>query len=813
MTSISKLIISKRTFRLNNTDLKKHVVDVKVGYENLTGPSIPYYDFDNAFFTKKEQEDQYEKDFKNALDAVEGMYGDGCDIKVLSSCGYDPVKNVYKNSFHFRIRGAGYYACGKDIPLVDGCDNAPYSAKGKRQLIRLPYCSKEGNDRPLVQLKFDGMYWLPVPLEECDFDELIIQNVDGENLAPKILKADLTGRVDADNTINFTLGITLALIILLCGCLRVERYSTYLSWMKLMRCLKNIKTKHNVDTLEIAESISKKSNKYKEGEVENFFNREDTEVQNGLNIGSLCFWAKTDNAGLYSSIRNDNIDNIGNFQTQAIKDAASKPRTNYFSDYTQFVNAYLVKEDITKIYKYFMDSLVHIIDCGNHKIFTIEKLDDGRNKFTIVESNIFMGIRDFDFYIEGEKQKMSKHFNHYFTTKTFKHIDFIPFLHEDPTSATTFNLFQGYAINYDATFDWESKVGRIQPFIDHIFKIICNSDAQVFIYMMKYIRHLFERPAEKIGIAVLLQSDKQGSGKNMFLNMLMYILGDELYYKAQKIEDVCSKFNYHMQGKLLIQGDEIANYAGYKVADQLKAAITEVEKPIEPKGKDPYTIKSSERYMLTSNNKFPIRIDADDRRYFPVQVNESRVGDREYFNQLGAIVNSVECQTIFFHYLLGYPDYDLDKWLFRDIPCSAYKTELITEAFENPIIFLIDKVRHLETEENCFTSRDDLFSEYVTWCEKTKENPTRKRPFIKSVDRILVAVKKKGYRNELRPRGYYISLLVVERQIQQMTKNSQYKIERDDDKDEDDDEEDEDNTEDKLNQLHNMKNNKLIKDV
>ena len=105
MATISKNLISKRTQRYSIAGLKKYIVDTKVGYEHLTGPVIPYYEFDNEYKTKEEQEEHKETDFKKGYDAVTSMYDpDVCNVKILSACGFDPVKEVYKNSYHFRIR-------------------------------------------------------------------------------------------------------------------------------------------------------------------------------------------------------------------------------------------------------------------------------------------------------------------------------------------------------------------------------------------------------------------------------------------------------------------------------------------------------------------------------------------------------------------------------------------------------------------------------------------------------------------------------------------------------------------------------------
>jgi hypothetical protein len=775
---IEKTMVKTKVLNYTTNQLLKFLNNSTSGYEHLTGQVIPYYEFDFVFDTESKQKELESINFKTSLNAVIEKYPHG-QLYVLSSNGLDPVKNKWKNSYHIRVRGMGYFTHGKLIPMVDGSDSAPYSTTGKRQLLRLPFMSKESNNRPLVPLLYDDNLkdWLKVSIDQISLEDYLVQNTANEQL---IKTSDNTPTPQLKQEDSISAFTNVSIIEKLVDCLDISRLNVYLDWIRLMRCLKNIGLSSGIELVHIAKRVSQKNDKYVEGEVEKFFSRYEVDVKkNKIGIATLCFWAKEDNVEKYNEIRQDSFIQENAMHNEYITQANSVDESSVkyqFSDFKQFQDKDLKTADLLQIYKYLKDSVVHVIDCGSNKIFTVNRLPDGSCKFNLVQK-VFFGIDDIKFKIDGKEVLMSTFYMFHYSHHSFDYIDFIPFLKENPCPASVFNLFQGFKIKYNPSFVVDES--KIKNILHHIRVIICANNNDHYVYLMKYLRHLFEKPADKIGVALLFQSEKQGTGKNMFLNLIMNILGDDLCYKATRIEDICSKFNYHLQGKLLIQGDEIANFAGFKVADQLKACITETIKPIEPKGKDPYCIKSSERYMLTSNNKFPLRIEESDRRYGLYKVCESMVGNIDYFKQLAMEVESVESQTIFLHYLINNKTFEIDGWNFRNIPDSSYKSELIAEVLENPIEFILSLAQEYEEHDGdndlCFIVSDMLYSKYVSYCDLGKYKSQNKKQFNKTITSLVDRVRSRGRSN--RQRGYYIDSVEIVNKYRLMIRNPNWNLE------------------------------------
>ena len=174
---VTKLRTSKKNIITGNIDqIVDNVRSVATGYEVITDKCIPYYDFEREYDTKAERLANYQTDLNFATTAL-SMY-ENCHILAFNACGYDNIKNKYKNSFHFRIRGFGYYSSANQIQKIDGFDKEVYHSGS--QLFRLPYCSKEGQNRPLK--RFNSKTNEVIELDDITekYEDYLVQNVDGE---------------------------------------------------------------------------------------------------------------------------------------------------------------------------------------------------------------------------------------------------------------------------------------------------------------------------------------------------------------------------------------------------------------------------------------------------------------------------------------------------------------------------------------------------------------------------------------------------------------------------------------------------------
>jgi hypothetical protein len=158
------------------------VKSIGTGYEVITGACIPYYDFDKDYDTESEQLANYKTDLDFAITSL-SMYFDksrNCKVFEFTACGFDPIKKKYKNSFHFRIRGFGYHNNTSEITKIAGFDSVPYGKNS--QLFRLPYCTKEKQNRHLK--RFNSTTGKIVELVDLTepYELYLVQNIENEVL-------------------------------------------------------------------------------------------------------------------------------------------------------------------------------------------------------------------------------------------------------------------------------------------------------------------------------------------------------------------------------------------------------------------------------------------------------------------------------------------------------------------------------------------------------------------------------------------------------------------------------------------------------
>jgi hypothetical protein len=234
----------------------------------------------------------------------------------------------------------------------------------------------------------------------------------------------------------------------------------------------------------------------------------------------------------------------------------------------------------------------------------------------------------------------------------------------DPTASPgtdvgdRYNLFHGWAV--------EPIDGDCNQFLDFVFKVVCNRDEALYEWLMKWCAHIFQRPGDKPGTAPVFQGG-QGVGKNTFMDTIGALLGRH-YVEIDSLERLFGRFNFGTADKLLVVANEALWGGDKRMLGQLKSFVTEPSQTFEQKGVDSITMPSYTRLMLASNERHPVHIDADDRRFVFFEVNPRYARDEAYFKAIrqwrddGGLTNLL-------HHLL---DMDLTDYSPRVRPSSGF---------------------------------------------------------------------------------------------------------------------------------------------
>ena len=724
-----------------------YVKTVKVGYEEGKDLCIPFGDYDFHYDSEEEQKADWEP---NALSIKAAWEEEYPDARVMMFCasGYDQVKKEWKNSFHVRVRGAGVYQSASCIPHILDVDAAPYKGPGKIGLFRLPYCSKEKDNRPLRRFEMvekdaeDGSEARYYDLDNLPngetYEEYLVWNRMGEYFRVGDIEVDdkgLKNKSKQGDKEPMAREASKSTVRALVSCLPDSMAEDWKQWLMVLRCLKNIGEIDGVDVRHIAHEFSMRSGKYNAAEVDNFMMRDETAKGECLKMGTLCYWAKLHNKKKYHELVDTHETDKKKTFEDHIEAALKAPRKYTYNEV--FELRYKSFPDLYEPIKFLCDSVIHVISGGAHEVYTVSAAFDqkgeatGGHEYKIIDKPLFSGINSIKVTI-GEKEKpMSEIYHTYYQTKYYKTMDFKPFIGKDPTPATVFNIFEGFAHKWSPEVPDGNALANI---MHHIRHVVLKDDAYSYIWTMKWLNNLFKYPATKPGYSILLQSTEQGTGKNLMVSLIVAILGKKYYHKANSLDDVTGRFNFHLSDKLFVQGDELANYLTHRNLDKLKDAITTVVRSIERKGKERLQLSAYERYIFTSNSDLPLRIEASDRRIAVFNVSSEYKGNKDYFDRLAADIENRELQRQFFLYVVNTPEFESKDFDFNKIPQTALRKEIIADQIDPVIEFIKDYVESkgrsvVGQKINC----KDIMALYETWRTANGERDMSSRKLVKEL--------------------------------------------------------------------------------
>ena len=185
----------------------------------------------------------------------------------------------------------------------------------------------------------------------------------------------------------------------------------------------------------------------------------------------------------------------------------------------------------------------------------------------------------------------------------------------------------GLVLNFWRPTDLKPVEGDATRFLQHVSYIL-DGDEDAAGYVLDYFAHLVQRPEIKIGAAILIVG-APGIGKSMVANVMSDIVGQ---HNARSVNPTAlvSNFNDWIDGALLVVVHELFGVEPRRMAANLKEWITEPVIQINRKGIALYQSDNFSHFILLSNEKNAVPIDADDRRFFVWHSQAEKMPDAYY---------------------------------------------------------------------------------------------------------------------------------------------------------------------------------------
>lgn len=260
----------------------------------------------------------------------------------------------------------------------------------------------------------------------------------------------------------------------------------------------------------------------------------------------------------------------------------------------------------------------------------------------------------------------------------------------------------------------------IQPYLDHIFDVICNESEVDNDYWWNFLAHMIQHPEElpAVGIAIV---SPQGTGKGLALKPFSYILGGGYYHATRPI---LGRFNRLIMHRRLIFVDE-AYHGSKEDTDKMKTLITESEMEIEMKFKDPIKVENRCRYIFSSNHDYFAAIDESERRYHILRIPLNKKKHPEYFESLAELVENPEFHQALLYYLMNR---DLTNFDVRDYPKNDELFEQKIRSLNHQSLFWLQTLaRWVQNgeliESNMFINKiiDYRFQQWISTQPKDKK--------------------------------------------------------------------------------------------
>ena len=223
------------------------------------------------------------------------------------------------------------------------------------------------------------------------------------------------------------------------------------------------------------------------------------------------------------------------------------------------------------------------------------------------------------------------------------------------------------------------------------------------------------------------------------LSYCKHVIGNRLCVQTGS-QPLISNFNKILFCKLLVIFEELENFSTSQwqgVSTRLKRNTSSDTCTYEEKNEKLFVAKNISNYIINSN------VDAikDDngRRYFILDLNNSRKGDIAFFDNIYKNCINDEVGEAFFSFL---HTIDLSGYHDQDFPATNAKQDSIVKRLDSVIRFL--KENYILRNKDFDTNLKDVYAEYVVFCDADGSKACCKIEFNKRLESVNIKSYKCG---------------------------------------------------------------------
>lgn len=279
---------------------------------------------------------------------------------------------------------------------------------------------------------------------------------------------------------------------------------------------------------------------------------------------------------------------------------------------------------------------------------------------------------------------------------------------------------------------YSNSTGSCVMLLDLLYNMCANETNQdeVYQWVLRWLAYPLQHPGAKMQSAVVVHGP-QGSGKSRFFEVMCKLYGK--YARVLGQEALEDKFNADWaEAKQFILADEVMARADmYHIKNRLKGMITGDTIRVNPKNVAAHNEKNQMNIVFLSNERMPLVLEDDDRRYCVIWVPPKP--DDDFFSALNIEIDNGGIVALHQHLLtldLG----DFKPW--TKPPMTKSKRDLIQQSLSSEDRFLAEwQALELEGLDGdvipfCPCSGAHLYTVYERWCQRAGERARRAQELI-----------------------------------------------------------------------------------
>lgn len=167
----------------------------------------------------------------------------------------------------------------------------------------------------------------------------------------------------------------------------------------------------------------------------------------------------------------------------------------------------------------------------------------------------------------------------------------------------------------------------------HLFNVICRRNSEHFRYLIHWLAWAVQRPGTAPGSVVVLQSEREGTGKSTVAEWMCRIFGRH-GMMLNTPEQITGDFNGHLEGLSFLAVNEVTFAGNHTANRRFKSIVTEAQLLIHHKHQRPYTVPNMLHIMITTNEPWAVQAGVGARRFFVLDVDDCHANDLTYFAAL-----------------------------------------------------------------------------------------------------------------------------------------------------------------------------------